>query len=289
MTQLDLNNPSLTAIAENNPQCQFTNVNRDGLNPKRHGLPHLGHPTLKYSMNWKVDQAGCGWLSLGNYFGYSTVLIKRKTADKKLTNFFKLQVAFHENIVGLVEAFYDSEATHLVYNYYGFAVNLSQVGLTPAVQLSEIDLASICRSILRGLEYIHEQLLIAHGRVDCDNIILCSDGGIKIANIGDSMIDDRPTSMDSDREKVGLLLLQLGDPQRPLYKREDQARAQRIELRLSKYAIHFVEHISSASFSYLFEHAFLQQVQSDSRTWFLIPHYLDTIMHWGVLPQEKER
>lgn len=235
----------------------------------RHGLPHLGHPTLKYSMNWKVDQAGCGWLSLGNYFGYSTVLIKRKTADKKLTNFFKLQVAFHENIVGLVEAFYDSEATHLVYNYYGFAVNLSQVGLTPAVQLSEIDLASICRSILRGLEYIHEQLLIAHGRVDCDNIILCSDGGIKIgkchtvfihrhktnglANIGDSMIDDRPTSMDSDREKVGLLLLQLGDPQRPLYKREDQARAQRIELRLSKYAIHFVEHISSASFSYLFE------------------------------------
>ncbi|KAJ5328734.1 hypothetical protein N7452_009124 [Penicillium brevicompactum] len=170
MTQLeDLNNPSPTAIAESNS---------DAPNPDRYGLPHLGHPTQKYSMNWEVDQAGCGWLSLGNYFGYSTVLIKIKAANKKPTSFFKLQVAFHENLVGLVEAFYDSKATYLVYNYHGFAVNLSQVGSTPAVQLSETDLASICRSVLRGLEYIHEQLQIVHGRVDCANIILCSDGAI---------------------------------------------------------------------------------------------------------------
>lgn len=133
-------------------------------------------------MNWEVNQAGHGLLSLGNYFGYSTVLIKTKTAEKKLPSFSKLQSAFHENVVGLVEAFYDSKAIHLVYNYYGFAVNLSQVGSTPAVHLSETDLASICRSVLRGLEYIHEQLLIVHGRVNCDNIILCSDGGIKIGN-----------------------------------------------------------------------------------------------------------
>jgi serine/threonine protein kinase len=148
--------------------------------PSRHGLPHLGHPTQKYSMNWEVDQAGLGWLSLGNYFGYSTVLIKTRTANKKLTSFFKLQVAFHENVVGLVEAFYDNSATHLVYNYHGFAVNFSQVSSTPSVHFSETDLASICRSALRGLRYIHEQLLIAHGRIDCDNIILCSNGVIKI-------------------------------------------------------------------------------------------------------------
>ena len=131
-------------------------------------------------MNWKVNQAGCGWISLGNYFGYSTVLIKKKTADKKLASFLKLQVAFHENIVGLVETFYDSEAVYLVYNYHGFAVTLSQLNSTPAVHLSEVDLASICRSVLRGLEYIHEQLFIVHGHIDCDNIILCSDGAIKI-------------------------------------------------------------------------------------------------------------
>lgn len=132
-------------------------------------------------MNWEIDQAGSGWLSLGNYFGYSTVFIKRRNnAERQVTSFPKLQVALHENIVGLVEAFYDGISTHFVYNYLGFAVNLSQVGSTPAVQLSETDLASICRSVLRGLEYIHEQLLIVHGRVNGDNIILCSDGAIKI-------------------------------------------------------------------------------------------------------------
>ncbi|KAJ5120839.1 uncharacterized protein N7515_010227 [Penicillium bovifimosum] len=179
----DWNDNSLTAIADNKPnrQCGDPDRHGHGLSSERHGLPHPGHPTQKYSMNWKVDQAGCGWLSLGNYFGYSTVLIKKKTADKKHTSVSKLQVALHTNIVGLVEAFYDSKATYLVYNYHGFAVSLSQVGSTPAVQLSEIDLASICRSVLKGLEYIHEELLIVHGRIDCDNIILCSDGGIKIA------------------------------------------------------------------------------------------------------------
>lgn len=36
MTQVeDLNNPSLTAIAENNPQCQFGNLDRDGPNLER--------------------------------------------------------------------------------------------------------------------------------------------------------------------------------------------------------------------------------------------------------------
>jgi hypothetical protein len=58
---------------------------------------------------------------------------KKKTAEKKLASFSKLQAAFHENVVGLVEAFYDSKATYFVYNYYGFAVNLSQVTVPTAI------------------------------------------------------------------------------------------------------------------------------------------------------------
>ena len=66
------------------------------------------------------------------------------------------------------------------------------------------------------------------------------------------MIEDGLTSMDLDREKVGLLLLQLGDPQGSLSK-PNQVGTQKTRYRLSKYAVHFLEHISSASFSYLFE------------------------------------
>lgn len=219
-------------------------------------------------MNWKINQAGYGWLSLGNYFGYSTVLIKRRDAGRQGASFSKLQVALHENVVGLVEAFYDGISTHFVYNYHGFAVNLAQVGLTPTLELSEKDLASICRSVLRGLEYIHEQLHIVHGGVNCDNIILCSDGAIKIgklcttlsfmdgtlsplANIGDSMINDGPTSMDLDREDVGSLLLQLGDSHG--YVKNPEEIPRKAACRLSKYATHFIEHIGSSSYSYIFE------------------------------------
>ncbi|KAJ5456075.1 uncharacterized protein N7458_004339 [Penicillium daleae] len=148
--------------------------------PARRGFLHVGHPSQKYALNWKIDQAGSGWLSLGNYFGFSTVLIKKRKTSESQISPTKLQVAFHENLVGLIEAFYDSTAIYLAYNYYGVAVNLSQVSLTPAVRLSEADLSSICRSVLRGLEYIHEQLQIGHGNINGDNILLCSDGAVKI-------------------------------------------------------------------------------------------------------------
>ncbi|KAJ5235431.1 uncharacterized protein N7469_004599 [Penicillium citrinum] len=149
---------------------------------KRQGFPHLGHPSQKYSLNWEINQAGLGWLSLGNYFGYSTVLIKKKETRQNQTSFSMLQPAFHPNLVGLVEAFYDDNNLYLAYNYDGLAVSLSQVTTTPAVILGEPDIAGICRSILSGLEYLHEDLKMGHGNVQSSNILLCPDGVVKIGN-----------------------------------------------------------------------------------------------------------
>lgn len=135
-------------------------------------------------MNWEIEQAGNGWLSVGNYFGFSIVLIKKRKIEKPHTDFPKLQHAFHENIVGLVEAFYDGEHIYLAYNYNGFAVCLSQVVSTPAVKLNEPELASICRSVLLGLKFIHEQLQISYGEVDSNKILLCPDGAVKLGKFG---------------------------------------------------------------------------------------------------------
>jgi serine/threonine protein kinase len=85
--------------------------------------------------------------------------------------------------VGLIEAFQDGVDIYLAYNYHSFAVSLSQVCSTPGIRLAESDLASICRSVLKGLEYIHETLLIAHGNVDSNNILLCHDGAVKIGEL----------------------------------------------------------------------------------------------------------
>lgn len=154
-----------------------TKLNQDF---RRQGFPHLGHPSQKYSLNWEINQAGLGWLSLGNYFGYSTVLIKKKETRQNQANFSMLQSAFHTNLVGLVEAFYDDNNLYLAYNYDGLAVSLSQVATTPAVILREPDIAGICRSILSGLEYLHEDLRIGHGNIQSSNILLCPDGVVKI-------------------------------------------------------------------------------------------------------------
>ncbi|CDM32981.1 Protein kinase-like domain [Penicillium roqueforti FM164] len=164
-------------------------------------------------------------------------------------SFSKLQVALYENVVGLVEAFYNSISTHFIYNYHGFAINLTQVGLTPTLELSEKDLASIYRSVLRGLKYIHKQLYIAHRGVKCNNIILYSNRAIKI---------------DLNRENVSSLLLQLGDSHGYIKNPENIPR--KAACRLSKYTTHFIEHIGSSLYSYIFEHTFFQQVESDSRT-----------------------
>lgn len=147
---------------------------------RRHGLPHLRHPSEKYSLNWKINQAGPGWLSLGNYFGYSTVLIKVRKVRKPQNGFPKLRSASHPNIISLVEVFYDVGVIYLTYNYHGFVVSLSQVLSTPTVKLNEPEIATICWAVLRGLEYLHNRLNTGHRNIDSSNIVLFSDGTIKI-------------------------------------------------------------------------------------------------------------
>ncbi|CBF84439.1 hypothetical protein AN9024.2 [Aspergillus nidulans FGSC A4] len=215
-------------------------LNSDGEISERYGFPHLGHPSQKYSLSWKTDQAGGGWLSLGNYFGFSTVFIKKREVVKPRTGFPKLQRAFHENLVGLIEAFQDGADIYLAYNYHGFAVSLSQVCSTPGIRLAESDLASICRSVLKGLEYIHETLLVAHGNVDSNNTLLCHDGAVKIANIGDSMMDvGHQRSFALDRENVGSLLVQLSIAHMTELPPRNQGSNLGAYINLSKYAEHF--------------------------------------------------
>ncbi|KAJ5461027.1 uncharacterized protein N7458_002579 [Penicillium daleae] len=217
---------------------------------REHGLPHLEHPSEKYSLNWKINQAGLGWLSLGNYFGYSTVLIKVRKIQKPQNGFPMLQPAFHPNIIGLVEAFYDEGVVYLTYNYSGLVVSLAQVVSTPTVKVNELEIATICWDVLRGLEYLHKTLDMGHGNIDSSNIVLFADGTIKIANIGDSMLEDTQTSFIDDRESLASLLLGLDQPTNHVSRVTGE---QTHKVTLSTYALHFIENLGPASYSYLFE------------------------------------
>lgn len=82
---------------------------------------------------------------------------------------------------------------------------------------------------------------------------LIDEGLIWLANIGNSMIDDGQTTFELDREKVGSLLLHLSDAQLAQNAPQKQAIDHILGSKLSKYAMHFVEQVRPASYSYLFE------------------------------------
>lgn len=149
-------------------------------NLPRHAFPHYEHPSKKYLSCWTIEQSGEGQISMGNYFGYSTVVIKKLDFEGNATSFSRLGRATHSNIVSLLEAFYDNNIVYLVYNYSGFAFSLSQVASTPSVNFTESELANICKATLRGLQFIHEGLKIGHGRINSRNILLFESGDIKI-------------------------------------------------------------------------------------------------------------
>ena len=68
----------------------------------------------------------------------------------------------------------------MTYNYSGYVVSLLQVMSTPTVKLNEAEIATICWAVLLGLEYLHNRLKLGHGNINSSNIVLFSDGTVKI-------------------------------------------------------------------------------------------------------------
>jgi serine/threonine protein kinase len=167
-------------VRHTEPYIVETNSAHHSQNLSRHGFPHYEHPSRKYLSSWKIEQSGEGHLSMGNYYGYSMVVIKKMGFEGSATAFAKMGRAFHSNLIGLVEAFYDEGTIYFVYNYSGFSFSLSQVATTPSVNFSEPELANLCKGILQGLQFIHETLKIGHGHINGRNILLFESGDIKI-------------------------------------------------------------------------------------------------------------
>ncbi|KAI9732150.1 MAG: hypothetical protein M1834_004246 [Cirrosporium novae-zelandiae] len=68
-------------------------------------------------------------------------------------------------------------------------------------------------TVLAGINYIHTELKIQHGAIVADNVLLNRDGNIKIANIGESMLNGK--SVDDrrkDHRALGLIMVQLMEP-----------------------------------------------------------------------------
>lgn len=231
---------------------------------------HQGRPSQKYLISWKIDQAGAGWLSLENGPGYhSKVIIKRTITDIRCNGVENLRLTQDDYLVNLREAFQNGESVYFIYAYHGFAIDLAVVCATPHVQFSEADIATVCRSTLRGLQYIHDTLRISHGDIALRNILLSEDGRIRIgellfsyppgngfadtrkANIGRSMLENQTLGTKrEDLKHVGLLVIHLKEPATIL---EDKARLIYHPQHVSEYAKSFVEEVHTALYKDLFK------------------------------------
>jgi serine/threonine protein kinase len=148
----------------------------------------IGCPRQKYSMSWKLGNIG--WIGLKDCPGCPISLIRKAHLRKESEDVSTLTGTDHPNLVNLVEAFYD-KSIYLVYQFHGFTVDLGRVCSRPNAEFSKVDIATICKNTLQGLEYIHDALNIAHGDLSLPNIVLHQDGQVRIGK----NLSSRPLKM----------------------------------------------------------------------------------------------
>ncbi|THC88224.1 hypothetical protein EYZ11_012328 [Aspergillus tanneri] len=122
----------------------------------------------------------------------------------------------HPNLVNLREVFVTENSLFFVYEKWG--ISLKEILLlSPVFQLGEVEVATICREVLKGLRYIHKTIGISHGSLSESNIHIMEDGDVKIANIGKSMVTNSgPKGMSRDIKDVcKLARLLLGSSDAP--------------------------------------------------------------------------
>ncbi|KAH2457213.1 hypothetical protein KXV25_005403 [Aspergillus fumigatus] len=99
----------------------------------------------------------------------------------------RLMETSHPNLVNLQEVFISERSIFFVYERWGITLKEIQ-DLQPIFRLGEVEVATICREILQGLLYIHRILGISHGAMSETSVSIAEDGGVKIADIGESMV-----------------------------------------------------------------------------------------------------
>ncbi|CAG8133944.1 unnamed protein product [Penicillium nalgiovense] len=163
----------------------------------------------KYHKSYNIDQAGRGVIALKDTENLPVCLIKDYGA-RDVQSIRGLQFASHRNLVSLIDHFQSEDILHLVYEYEHLAISLGCVAGT--VQFTEADIATICKEILEGLKFIHLVLRTSYGLLDFSNILLTWQGEVKLANIGECLLNKHTSiTIRKDIQDVGSMIVFLSD------------------------------------------------------------------------------
>ncbi|KAF7166682.1 hypothetical protein CNMCM6106_002398 [Aspergillus hiratsukae] len=101
----------------------------------------------------------------------------------------------HRNLINVQELYLAPNS--VIVTYDGWGVPLLEICRSFNIfAKDESAVATICTETLKGLKYIHEEVGIAHTNISCGTVILTENGLVKIADTGESMmqqheVDDR--------------------------------------------------------------------------------------------------
>lgn len=100
--------------------------------------------------------------------------------DTLLTEISVLRNSFHRNIVNYIDAFlYEGDLWMVMELMAGGALT----SVVTAVVMTEAQIATVTREILEGLAHLHARGIV-HRDIKSDNILLSSDGSVKLTDFG---------------------------------------------------------------------------------------------------------
>jgi serine/threonine protein kinase len=137
-------------------------------------------PWKRYNRIFEYDQAGPGTLVHINNDSFEEFLVRSHTVDSKEC-LETIKDCSHKNVVRLQEALYDNKNIFFVYEV--MEVSLAHIFVTPLGRLKPYEVAAFCADIMHGLDYIHSSLQLVHGDVSAENILLSTNGAIKLGEL----------------------------------------------------------------------------------------------------------
>ncbi|PCG88513.1 Hypothetical protein PENO1_109810 [Penicillium occitanis (nom. inval.)] len=167
-------------------------------------------PWKRYNRIFEYDQAGPGTLVHINNDSFEEFVVRSKAVNNK-DCLEAIKECSHKNVVRLQEALYDNGNIFFIYEV--MEVSLAHIFVTPLGRLKPYEVATFCADIMHGLDYLHNSLQLVHGEVNAENVLLSTNGAIKLANIGSSMLrEPGQRSTQDDTWGVGKLILMCLEP-----------------------------------------------------------------------------
>ncbi|KAI8845175.1 p21-activated protein kinase [Chytriomyces cf. hyalinus JEL632] len=149
-----------------------------------------GDPHLIYRKAEKVGEGVSGKVYLAHNIADPTapvvaikemVLSRQKNKQLLVNEILIMKECVHPNILQYVDSFLVGPSLWLVLEYMDGG-ELTQV-IETHTTLKELDIAAICKSVIKGLIHLHSRNVI-HRDIKSDNILISRDGKIKLSDFG---------------------------------------------------------------------------------------------------------